>query len=257
MRQRSIDRNDVSVGLETMFSQAWTTSLSIGGSESGLVGNTAATRTFGEQKTLTIELMGNEPASDGLLFQSLDGRRNRLMLSTDYQLGRNWKIAGELYGWHSVLDGERLGFGYGGTWTIERTLIRNRPDFRIGYRGTWTRFSGDSQNGSLVVPSAAPGLDEIGRLTLLQSLLLPKFHRQGFYFTWNGQLSGTLLYHTTAGVDYAPDRSSLEQNVASGLTFYPTRSIELKSELAFASSARTADQASKLWQISVAFKYWF
>lgn len=257
LRQRSTDRNDVSVGLETMFSQAWTTSLSVGGSESGLIGNAVAVRTFGEQQTLTFEFMGNAPASDGLLFQSLDGRENRLKLSADYRLGRKWKVSAELFGRHSLLGGERLGLGYGGTWNVERTLIRNRPDFRIGYRGIWTRFSSDNQNGNLVAPSAVPGLGEIGRLTLLQSLLLPKFHRQGLYFTWHGQLSEKLLYHLTAGADYALDRSSIEQNAATGFTFYPTRSIELKSEVAFASSASTADQASTLWQINVAFKYWF
>ncbi|MDA1273005.1 MAG: tetratricopeptide repeat protein [Verrucomicrobia bacterium] len=244
LRQRWTERNDVSIGLETLFNERWTTSLSLGGSEAGLVGNAVASSILGEQQTLRIELLANQPSTDGLLFQSLDGRKNRAGLSLDYRIDKNWFFSNELYGWESVIEGDQLGLGYGATWSLDRVLIRNRPDLRLSYRGIWTRFSQTSENGMLTAPSAAPGATEFDRMTLLQSLLLPKFHRQGLHLNLRDQLSGTLSYAMSAGLDYAFDRSTIERNVSAKLIFSPTRRVELSSDLGFASSAKSADHAS-------------
>jgi hypothetical protein len=258
LRNRRTDRTDLLIGLQTVLNPKWTSRLSLGGSSgSGPVGSASLIRSFGERKIMTLEIDGNEPSLEGLLFQSLDGRRDRAVWSTDYALGKNWVILSEIYGWESVIERNRIGTGYGGNWNVERILIHNRPDLRVGYRGIWTRFSRDTRDTRLIAPAAEPGLDLTGRTTLLQGLLLPEFHRHGLYASWRGQLSSALSYSASAGMDYDITLGIFAKNGTLGIDYFPTRRIELKAETRYASSARTADAASSLWQINVAFKYWF
>jgi hypothetical protein len=251
-------RQEGVVRIETTFSRRWDTAIWGGASEAGALGGASVRRRLGEQRDLTLSLHANERAVEGLLVELLDGRQHRLTLAGNYLMERDWLFYFQVNGRELVLDGKTLAHSLGANWNLEKILFQPIPDWRVGYRGQWIRTDrARGANPGLVDDVASPGASLADRMALLQGMTRPEFHRHGIYTMWRDQLSGVVHYFGTVGVDYALDQESFEYNGGAGISVFPRKSIELRTEVGYTSSAATSEADSEQWQLSVALKYYF
>lgn len=244
-------------GLQSALDRRFESTIFAGASEEGAVGGASLTHHFGQQRYARLELLGNARALDGLLIEALDGRQHKVTLSGSYLLTQDWLAYWDVYGRAVTLDGTELGTGYGMNFNLEHIFMHEVPDFRVGYRAAWSRFSQSASDVSLVDRVASPLASFAEREALLSNVELREYHRHGVYGIWRDQLSGWLYYHAAAGADWNVERASLEYNALAGFSVYPRKSLEIRAEAGYFSSARTADQGSEVWQLNGAIKYWF
>lgn len=257
LREFSAASHQAVVGLQSALDRRFESAIFAGASEEGAMGGASLTHHFGQQRYARLELLGNARALDGLLIEALDGRQHKATLSASYLLTHDWLAYGDVYGREVLLDQRALGTGYGLNFNLEHIFMHEVPDFRAGYRMAWSRFSQSASDVSLVDRVASPLASFTEREALLSNVELREYHRHGVYGMWRDQVSGWLYYHAAAGADWNVERSSLEYNALAGFSVYPRKSLEIRAEAGYFSSARTADQGSEVWQLNGAIKYWF
>lgn len=257
LRNGTASRVDAWLRLHEVLDSEWEGSMWLGGGESGALGGASLARRFGGRGEIAMEAFANKPAEDGLLLQFLDGREHRATLTARYRFDSKWTSEVELHGRESVLDDERLSWGYGATWSVDHTLRIARPEIRVGLHGYWLRNEAARSDAAWVrdiVPlNLAPGLQR----EIAEGLVVPEIHRHGLHAAWRHDFSGVFNWQTRGGIEYAVDRASMEYFVLGGFSLYARRSLEARLEAGYSSSARTADFESDLWQVSLGLRYWF
>lgn len=257
LREFSSDSNQALVGVQSALDRRYESTIFAGGSESGPIGGATLTRHFRQQRFVRLDLLANGRALDGLLIESLDGRQHKLSLGGSYLLTHEWLAYGDVYAREVLVDESGIGSGLGANFNLERLIFREIPDWRVGYRAVWSGFSRSTDDFSLVGAVAAPTATAAEREAILNNLELSEYHRHGVYSMWRDQLSGFFFYHFGAGVDWNVERSAIEYNALAGFSIFPRKSLEIRAEAGYFSSARTADQGSEVWQLNGAVKYWF
>lgn len=257
LREFSSDSNQALVGLQSALDRRYESTLFAGASEAGPFGGGTLTRHFGQQRFLRLDALANGRALDGLLIESLDGRQHKLTLGGSYLLTHEWLAYGDVYVREVAVDDTTLGSGVGANFNLERLIFREVPDWRVGYRAVWSGFSRSTSDASIIAPVAAPTATLAERESILNNLELSEYHRHGVYSVWRDQLSGLFFYHFAAGADWNVERSAIEYNALAGFSVFPRKSLEIRAEAGYFSSARTADQGSEVWQLNGAIKYWF
>lgn len=253
------NRMDGELRLDTDFSRKWHTAVWLGGSDSGVLGGGSVTRTLGEQRDVTLLAYAQERSTDGLFAEMLDTRQNRLSLLGTWLMQRDWLAYWQIDGRELTIDHESLGTGYGVNFNLEKILFHGRPEFRVGYRAQYMEFFAEDNLDASMAEGirTVPGFTDAERLDLLNGLVREESHRHGAYWLWRDQLSGVFFYEFGSGVDYAVDLSSWEYNAHARASYYPRKSIELRTGVEYSSSADTADQGSDEWRIIAALKYYF
>lgn len=244
-------------GMETTYSSHWSSRVSLGGEQEGLLGSASMTRSFGEGRDLTLEGRGNDRATDSLLLESLNGRENRLELKGNYKFNEKWLAYGTLYARQLSLDQEELGLSTGGTFNLEHILLHESPELRVGYRSVWMNYSRSSDNDLLVASRLQPLTPAVDRRQTFENLVVSEIHREGIYATLRDQISGFIYYFISTGTDYAFELGSMEWNATGGLSVYPRKSLELRGEIGYISSASTSNLDSDQWLVVLGIKYWF
>lgn len=244
-------------GLETTYSSHWSSRVSIGGEQEGLLGSAGMTRSFGEGRDLTLEGRGNDRATDSLLLESLNGRENRVELKGNYKFNEKWLAYGSLYARQLTLAQEELGLSSGGNFNLEHILLHDSPELRVGYRSVWMNYSQSSTDDLLIASRLQPFTPAADRRQTFENLVVSEIHREGVYATLRDQLSGLIYYFITTGTDYAFELGSMEWNAAGGLSVYPRKSLELRGEIGYISSASTSNLDSDQWLVVLGIKYWF
>lgn len=242
---------------EWVASSRWQGAAWLGGSEVGPLGGFRAARTLGDLRSLQVRFEGGRRSTDSLLMESLGGREHRVTLELDYPWSRNWLARAQLYGRQVLVGQEALGVSGGTLGYLERILLADSPEWRVGYRFNYMKFEAGESNPRLVDPAVVPGLDEGARAALVDQMVVPELNRHGIFMRLRNQLSGMLEYYVTAGADYAFERSSFEYQAEGGLSFYPRKSIEIRTAAGYSTSAGTADLNSRLWQFNIGLQYWF
>ncbi len=257
LRRRWADDTEGQVGLQTTWSQRWLTDVWAGGSQAGALGGARLMHRFPSNGALWLEAYASERARDGLLLNSLDGRQHRLTLAGNYLIAERLQTYGALTGREVQINDERLAVGLQGNWGVEFLARRESPEFKIGYRGAYHANTRKTGNLALVAPAVLPGATIAQQTQVLDSTVLHWLHREGLYADLRDRLWGPFFYHLFGGADYAFERSSIELTSRAGLTFQPRKSLELGTEIAYTTSAATADGASGLWELGLAAKWWF
>ncbi len=250
-------RQEAGLRLELRQSRRWNSSYWLGGSDSGISVGTAVTRTFAQQRFLTLEGLWNERATDGLLAEAIDSRQHRVSLKANYLIRHSWLAYGEVVLRKTHIDGEHIANGWGANANLEYILFHEKPELRFGYHAQWTASTAATANPELLDAAVDRDLALDDKRLILSSLFLRQDHRQGAYFDMRHQLSGALFFHTTGGIDYVFEQKSIEWYAATGLSFFPRKSVELKSSIGYATSANTADFASDQWIVSGGLKWYF
>lgn len=257
LRRRWADDTEGQVGLQTTWSQRWLTDLWAGGSQAGPLGGARLMHRFPSNGALWLEAYASERARDGLLLNSLDGRQHRLTLAGNYLIAERFQTYGALTGREVQVNDERLAVGVQGNWGVEFLARRESPEFKLGYRGTYHANTRKSNNLALVAPAVLPGTTLAQQTQVLDSAVLHWLHREGVYADLRDRLWGPFFYHLFGGADYAFERDSIEFTSRAGLTFQPRKSLEFGTEIAYTTSAATADGASGLWELGLTAKWWF
>jgi tetratricopeptide (TPR) repeat protein len=257
---RSNANFDGVAGLESTFSRKYSTRAWLGGSESGPIGGASFTRSFGPQREISFAFLGNERTQDGLLIESLDGRQHRFNLDGTYLINRKWLLYSQVFAREVHLPDESLGEGIGGNFNVEHIFLHEKPGFRGGYRAYVSTFSERKGLAPELVSEAVEmpvsgGVDV--RAAAVEGLVLDYLHREGLYLRYEDRLSDFFHYYGTIGSDYAVESSSLEYYWQAGFRVYPRKSIELRLDGGYYSSATTSAQASEQWQLIAGLKFWF
>jgi hypothetical protein len=229
----------------------------VGGDESGAMAGGNFKRTFGEERFVRFEVSGNERAHDGLIMEALDGRQNRLSLYGNYMFSRRWITYIHGYGREVSIDRSHLGWGEGASWNIEHVLPHGHPEIRLGYQGSFGAWQLGRDDSSVMDRVAVPGLPISVRDQLLDGLILKEIHREGVYWQLRDQISGFFHYYGGSGMDYAFERGSLVYNANVGFRIYPRKSLEVRADGMYTSSAKTSDADSDEFLLTIAIKYWF
>lgn len=250
-------RTEAFIIWDTQLSSLWETRAWGGGSESGLMGGAGVTRHFSENDNLSLELTGNERATEGLLFETLDGRQNRLSLKGNWRLRRDYFLNWELGAREHRIDGRTLATGGGGQLQLSKLITVKTPELRVGYRMQWLRYEQETNDPSLISSVMAPGTSASTRTAILDGLVRKENHRHGIYGSYVTKRTGAWIFKAGSGVDYVFDLDSIEYYGNVGLVFYPRKSIECRADVFYSTSANTADSTSDLWQIRLGLRYYF
>ena len=256
-RSGRYQRYDAGLRLELRQSRRWDSSYWMGGGNGGLLGGANVTRTFAQQRSLTLETYLNERATDGLLAEAIDSRQHRISLKGKYLLRHSWLIYGEALVRETLIDGEHIANGWGVNAHLEYILFHDHPELRFGYHTQWTAASRTGANPELVDAAVDRSLTSDEKALILSSLFLRQSHREGVYYNLVHQLSGALIFQQTTGVDYVFELGSIEWYANAGISFFPRKSIELKAGVGYSTSANTTDFGSDQWIISGGLKWYF
>ncbi len=257
LRDRGTSSNDGTISAEAKFNRNWSASATVGGWEGGAQGAASVTRNLGGKGELKLEAALNERALDSLLMESLDGREHRATLTASYLLHPRWLAYASVTGRETLIDDQQLGAGIHANWNFEHIFLNDERYLGVGYRGFYFRHSLRTQNVGLVAPVMAPGATLADQQAALANMIAPFLHREGAYLTWSHQLAPSFAWFAGGGADYELDRAHMAYNGLGGLTWTPFARLELRTELEYFTSARTSDQSSDLWQISLALRAWF
>lgn len=257
LAENTTHSQEAGAGIESWWSQRWHTEAWAGGGTAGAVGAASVSYLTRHRQEWTLEFQGNLHATDSLLLESLDGREHRLSLRASIPIDSRWSIAFDSHLREVRVDDEVLGQGFGATWTADYLVLRDTPELRTGYRGTYYTFNQQSQNTRLVEPAAAPGATPAQLEALLNGLVLEELHREGVFLLWRDRLLDPLFYHLVTTVEYAFELDALVYGASAGLRFYPRKSVEVTGEGGYLSNAKSGDLNSDQWQFNVALKYWF
>ncbi|MBI3876618.1 MAG: tetratricopeptide repeat protein [Verrucomicrobia bacterium] len=257
LRDRGTSSNDGTISAEAKFNRNWSASATVGGWEGGAQGAASVTRHLGGKGELKLEAALNERALDSLLMESLDGREHRATLTASYLLHPRWLAYATVTGRETLIDDQQLGAGVHANWNFEHIFLNDDRYLGVGYRGFYFRHSLRTQNVGLVAPAMAPGATPADQQAALANMIAPFLHREGAYLTWSHQFAPSFAWFAGGGADYELDRSHMAYNGLGGLTWTPFARLELRTELDYFTSARTSDQSSDLWQISLALRAWF
>ena len=250
-------RYEAGLRLEYRHSRRWSSNYWLGGGEGGFLAGANVTRTFAQQRFLTLEGVWNERATDGLLAEALNSRQNRASIKANYLLSHSWLTYGEVLAREISIDNHHIADGWGASANVEYLLFHSKPELRFGYHVQWSAATATQADPSLLDRTVDPALTIDEKALILEGLFLRQNHRQGVYYDVRHQLSGALYLHTNGGVDYVFEQQSIEWYVSADLSFFPRKSIELKSGIGYATSANTTDFASDQWIVSGGLKWYF
>ena len=250
-------RQQIELTLASVHSSRWGYDLSLGGYGDGVSYGGRLIRTFTPQRKIALVAKGNERATDSLLFELADGRQNRLGVEVDYQFEDEWFLSLDPSFRQSLLEEESIGYGYLVNWSIEKVLFAQSPEVRIGYRGILMRFWEDVSDLSFVDPFLVAGISPAARLEAATNVVSPLIHRHGLYATVTDNLADAWKYRVTLGGDYIDEQSTIGYGGEAEIAFWPRKSIELKSGIAYSSNASTSDSSSGLFQVNFGFRYYF
>lgn len=255
---RNSHNMDGVIGWEKLFNQNWNVALWGGAFGDGGMGGAYLRHTYSTYRDFKLQLDWNLRAQDGLLLESLDGRQHRLTFQGQYYLNYKWLATVAPFGREVTVRNHSLGYGYGADWTLEHIFLHEKPEFRAGYRGSANWFSRTSHDLGLAERVAGPGITQAAGEAALDNLVVHYLNRQGLFATYSDQLlNGFIRYQGTVGVDYALELASFEYYGQIGLKVYPRKSIELRVEGGYFSSARTTDRDSDQWLLILGSRFWF
>ena len=206
---------------------------------------------------LAVEYVSNEPAVDSLTLELLNGRQDRVSVFYNYQLNPATSLALRWDGRRFFVQDEELGRGYVATVNFERVVWRRAPEIRAGYRGLLAGYSQTSQNTGLIAPLVKHRATTEQQKEILNSLARANLDRHGLYLGIQNSVQKRLNYRLLGAADYSADLNSLEYEMAAGLSFFPRKSIELRLDADYNSSANTSDPDSDRLQFTLAMKYFF
>ena len=253
--------NDGQLGLATKWSNGYTTGIwggaGMGGGLDYRMGGAEVLRDWDGERNAALDCRLGERALDSLWIESLNGRENRLSASWNYRFEKSWHGRGNLFGREVAMARQHAGWGGGAEWSVERLLLRSRPEWRAGYQGSYSRFSWADGASRLLQPALTTVPPPAGWERLADNAIRSELHREGAYTVWRGNESGVLTYYALVGVDYAFDRSAWEYRLGCGCGYYPRKSIELAPEVTYSSGANTSDVDSERVQIGIAVRGWF
>lgn len=244
-------------GLGYELRQGWELGALIGGHDSGAIGGGWLRRRISDRASFRFDAVIGEAARDGLLIESVNGRQDKLSLRLEGALPLGWSGAVRVQGRRVGVEGHELGTGFGTQASLERTLIKDVPGWSVGWRSVWSQFH-RSRLESVPVDVLVPvgGGDE-ARRRVLTGMILSDYHREGVFTTARGQWSGALFWQGTMGVDWSFEQSSPETYVTWELRYFIRKSLELRTEVGYSTSAGGADQGSDQWSMDFGLKYWF
>ncbi len=256
-RESSQVRHEAGIRIELRQSRRWSSVFSLGGADAGPLLGASISRSLGEQRSVTLEGYWNERATDGLLAEAIDSRHHRLSLKANYLFSRSWLAYGETLFRKIVIDGDSVATGWGANANVEYLIFHDKPELRVGYHAQWAASTSARAKLGLIDTAVDPSITIDERRLILSSLFLRQNNRQGTYFDLRHELSGALLWHTQGGIDYVFEQASIEWYATTGLSFFPRKSIELKSGIGYSTSANTTDFASDQWIVSGGLKWYF
>ncbi len=251
------NRQQVDVTLASVHSGRWNHELSLGGYDDGLFYGGRLTRDFTPQRDISLVIRGNERATDSLLFELLNGRQNRVGLEVNYQFEDEWFLTLNPSIRQSLLDNESIGYSYLADWSIEKVLFAQKPEVRVGYRGIVMRYWEDVDDLTFIDPFLLPGISAAARQEAATNVVSPWIHHHGLYMTVTDNLADAWKYRLMIGADYIDEQSTLGYGGEFELAFWPRKSIELTSGVAYSSNASTSDSSSGLFQLRFGFRYFF
>ncbi len=252
LQPQRTDRYDALAGVESDF-RRWRTKVFGGIGDEGAVYGADLTRVLKADDGLTLAWHGNQRATDSLLLEILHGREDELSFLWNARLFREIDANLKLRGRRVVVDGETLGYGYGVDLNLERVVLEDVPQMRLGYRGLITGYSQTSENIRLVAGVAAPGTSDADRLNLLEDLVSP-INLHGLYLSWLQTINPEWAWHAVAGSDYSFTRSFFGYSFETGLSFAPSRRTEFIFNAGYSTSASISDQDPERLELSLAFR---
>ncbi len=250
-------RYEAGLRLELWQSRRWASTYWLGGGDSGPIVGASVTRTFAQQRFLTLESVWNERATDGLLAEALNSRQHRVSLKANYLIRHSWLAYGEVLLRKTVIQDEQIAEGWGVNGNFEYILFHQKPELRFGYHAQWNVADTTMASPHLLDTVVDKDLPLDQKQAILSSLFLRQNHRHGVYYDLRYPLSGALYLHTNGGLDYVFEQKSIEWYASAGFSFFPRKSVELKSGIGYATSAKTRDFASDQWILSGGLKWYF
>ncbi len=251
------DRQQVDVTLASVHSGRWNHELTLGGYDEGILYGGKITRDFTPQRDIGLVFRGNERATDSLIFELLNGRQNRVGIEVNYQFEDEWFLSLNPSVRQSLVDDESIGYSYLANWSIEKVLFAQKPEVRLGYRGIVMRFWEEIDDLSFIDPFLGPGVGPAARREAATNVVAPWIHHHGLYMTVSDNLADAWKYRVMFGADYIDEQSTIGYGGEAELAFWPRKSIELTTGVAYSSNASTSDSSSGLFQLRFGFRYFF
>lgn len=252
LRSQWVYNYDVLAAIQSNY-RRWRTKIFGGIGNEGAVCGADLTRVLAPEANLTLALHHNQQAKDSLLLEVLHSREDELSLFWHTPLYAAISGNLKLEGRRVLVAGETLGYGYGVEANLERNVLKNVPELRLGYRGLITGFSQSSDNIRLVSDVAAPGTSTLDRLLILRNLISP-INLHGLYLSWQQTINPEWSWHAVAGSDYSFTRSSFGHTFEAGLSYFANRRTELLLNAGYSTSASTSDLDSERLELSLAVR---
>jgi len=236
-------------------------------------------------------------SQEGLLFEALDGRQNRLALRWNGSLFTHYQCTLEPSVRQLVVDGSDLGLSTGLSGGIERVLWRHWITVTASYRGSYYHFDPAEPSPSAAdniylppppVPEPEPveeepvvadaaavvetpvveeepaAEEELPVVTVndekrlqLLGLITEETQRHGFYLSFQSDLTTLLRWRLSAGSDYILELDSFGHTGTAGISFTPCKTLEFNLDSAYSTSGGGSNTGSTLKQLSLAMKWLF
>ena len=242
--------------MTTAHNEIWEHSLWGGAHEEGPMAGTGVTRQFGKGRWLRLQGDYGVRSRDSFVFEAANARQDQLQLVGSYPFEQDIHLNGTARVRRLSLGEEMLGRGRDFFWGVEKVLFRQSPDVRVGYRGQSSSFRVSGQ-GRLPARLFQPLIGSVERSLLTRNAILPRINRHGLYIRLSDDLSESIQYRLGGGLDYLFYQKTPGYDGYVGLSFWPRKSVELRADGRYASSANTSDNASELVEFVLGMRYTF
>ncbi|MFZ4763571.1 MAG: tetratricopeptide repeat protein [Roseimicrobium sp.] len=263
---RSLERAEAELAVQHRIGRRYFAEVTLGGSQEGdFLYGAKAGRYANDGIGWSIGWSGNARGSSGLALEALNGRENRVDVQVGGKINPRTNFSLEGF-WQQVsVDGQSLGSGFGLSGhcdIIVQLETATRPEISLGWFGSFTRFQHGSSAGALVDALAAsdrlaPTVVTMDANLLLDALVDPETHRQGFQVALRKRFGDDFALYATVGSYYELEDASLNFTGAAGLEWYVGNSALIFAELRYDSSGRGASAAQGVWEASMGSKVTF